>query len=409
MKIRVGYELIYDFPQPTPMIVVLGIHYTRASDVIVPDHLTTEPVRADRRPTATRFGNWCSRLRRAGRAHAPGGRWRRARHAACRTRWPRRPSQHAVEELPAETLVFLLGSRYCETDRLSDVAWELFGKTPPGWARVQAICDFVHHHITFGYQHARPTRTAWEAFNEGNGVCRDYAHLAITFCRCMNIPARYCTGYLGRHRHAAALCADGLRRLVRGLSRRALVHVRRAQQRPAHRPRADRAGVATPPTWRSPTPSAPTRWSASRSGRTRSSSRPPAPALRRAPPGAAPGPAGLIGADGCRPREPGRRPDARLLADEGGSGEVIAGGPRPRNPVSPPRARPAGSARASGARPARCLTRSVVPKLPRPSRPLASALSRCASRFDAARLVRGRDSAGSVYRARSVRPRCRRA
>jgi transglutaminase-like putative cysteine protease len=73
----------------------------------------------------------------------------------------------------------------------------LFEKSPPGWARVQAICDFVHHHIAFGYEHARATMTAWEVFNEGKGVCRDYAHLAIAFCRCMNIPARYCTGYLG--------------------------------------------------------------------------------------------------------------------------------------------------------------------------------------------------------------------
>jgi transglutaminase-like putative cysteine protease len=105
--------------------------------------------------------------------------------------------QHAVEDLPAETIVYLLGSRYCETDRLSDIAWQLFAQTAPGWARVQAICDYVHNHITFGYQYARPTKTAREAFDERNGVCRDYAHLGITFCRCMNIPARYCTGYLG--------------------------------------------------------------------------------------------------------------------------------------------------------------------------------------------------------------------
>jgi transglutaminase-like putative cysteine protease len=77
------------------------------------------------------------------------------------------------------------------------VAWGLFQKSAPGWARVQSICDFVHRHIAFGYEHARPTMTSWEVFNEGKGVCRDYAHLAITFCRCMNIPARYCTGYLG--------------------------------------------------------------------------------------------------------------------------------------------------------------------------------------------------------------------
>jgi transglutaminase-like putative cysteine protease len=105
--------------------------------------------------------------------------------------------QHPVESLPEETLVFLLGSRYCETDRLSEVAWTLFGQAPTGWARVQAICDFVHNHIAFGYQHARSTMSAWEVFNEGRGVCRDYAHLAIAFCRCLNLPARYCTGYLG--------------------------------------------------------------------------------------------------------------------------------------------------------------------------------------------------------------------
>ena len=101
-----------------------------------------------------------------------------------------------VENLPSDTLLFLLGSRYCETDRLSDIAWNLFGNTPPGLARVQAICDFVHNHITFGYQHSRPTRTAAEGFEEKIGVCRDYAHLALAFCRCLNFPARYCTGYV---------------------------------------------------------------------------------------------------------------------------------------------------------------------------------------------------------------------
>jgi transglutaminase-like putative cysteine protease len=104
--------------------------------------------------------------------------------------------QHSIEELPEEALVFLLGSRYCETEQLSPVAWNLFGQTPLGWARVQAICDFVHNHITFGYEHVRSTRTAWDAYNERKGVCRDFALLAIAFCRCMNIPARYCTGYL---------------------------------------------------------------------------------------------------------------------------------------------------------------------------------------------------------------------
>jgi transglutaminase-like putative cysteine protease len=105
--------------------------------------------------------------------------------------------QHNVEQLPEETLVFLLGSRYCETDRLSDFAWKRFSGTPLGWARVQAICDFVHEHITFGYEHASSTKTAFEVFNDKRGVCRDFAHLAIALCRAMNIPARYCTGYLG--------------------------------------------------------------------------------------------------------------------------------------------------------------------------------------------------------------------
>lgn len=195
IKIRVGYELIYDLPQPTPMIMVLGTHFSRASDIVVPDYLTTTPslpIEAYR----DLFGNWCSRIL------APPGQLRLSGDGIVRDSGltdiiaPDAP-QHAVEDLPADTLGFLLGSRYCETDRLSDQAWQLFGHTSPGWARVQAICDYVHNHITFGYQHARPTKTAWEAFNERNGVCRDFAHLGITFCRAMNIPARYCTGYLG--------------------------------------------------------------------------------------------------------------------------------------------------------------------------------------------------------------------
>ncbi|HTG25691.1 MAG TPA: transglutaminase family protein [Reyranella sp.] len=195
MKIRVGYELIYDFPQRTPMILVLGTHLTRASDVIVPDYLTTDPA-VTISPYRDNYGNWCSRL------VAPAGRMRLSGDGVVRDSGlpdvvaPSAP-QHAVEDLPAETIVYLLGSRYCETDRLSDIAWQLFAQTAPGWARVQAICDYVHNHITFGYQYARPTKTAREAFDERNGVCRDYAHLGITFCRCMNIPARYCTGYLG--------------------------------------------------------------------------------------------------------------------------------------------------------------------------------------------------------------------
>jgi transglutaminase-like putative cysteine protease len=163
--------------------------------LLYPDHLVTMPAVP---LTAYRylFGNWCSRLL------APQGRLLLRADVQLRdsgrsdaVNW--NAVQTPVERLPQDTLVFLLGSRYCETDQLNDIAWSHFGNGPTGWARVQAICDFVHQHIEFGYQHARRTRTAWEAYQERTGVCRDYAHLAIAFCRCMNIPARYCTGYLG--------------------------------------------------------------------------------------------------------------------------------------------------------------------------------------------------------------------
>lgn len=195
MKLRVDYELIYQCPQPTPMILMLHIHYTRAHDLIVADQVTTRPSV----PTTSYrdgFGNWCSRL------VAPQGEMRISSTAMLHDSGhpdPVNPGvrQHPVEDLPPDVLVFLLGSRYCESDRLSETAWNLFGHSPTGWRRVQAICSFVHNHIVFNYADARSTRTAWETFNEKRGVCRDFTHLAVTFCRCMNIPARYCTGYLG--------------------------------------------------------------------------------------------------------------------------------------------------------------------------------------------------------------------
>ena len=195
VKIKVGYELIYECPQPTPMMLVLNVHYTRASDLLVPDYVTTDPSI----PIAVyrdSFGNWCSRI------VAPPGRTKIASSAIVKDSGEPEPvvpeaQQHLIEDLPEEALVFLLGSRYCDIENLTQIAWNLFAHTPPSWARVQAICDFVHNHISFGYRHARSTRTASEAFHERRGVCRDFAHLAISFCRCMNIPARYCTGYLG--------------------------------------------------------------------------------------------------------------------------------------------------------------------------------------------------------------------
>jgi transglutaminase-like putative cysteine protease len=194
MQISVGYDISFACPRPLPMIVMLNIHYSRASDIVYPDYLRTEPV-VPLSGYRDSFGNWCTRL------IAPPGGIRLMSSAVVRDSGlpdPVHPDaiQHPVESLPEETLVYLLGSRYCETDRLSDIAWSLFGHLA-GWARVEAICRFVHGHITFGYEYARNTRTAFEAYTEQVGVCRDFAHLALTLCRCTNIPARYCTGYLG--------------------------------------------------------------------------------------------------------------------------------------------------------------------------------------------------------------------
>jgi len=105
--------------------------------------------------------------------------------------------QMPIEQLPDDLLLYLMASRYCETDKLTDVAWSLFGNTQPGWARVAAITEFVHNHVTFGYQHAHHMKSAYDVYQQRAGVCRDFAHLALTFCRCMGIPARYCTGYMG--------------------------------------------------------------------------------------------------------------------------------------------------------------------------------------------------------------------
>jgi len=194
VQLRVGYELVYECPQWTPMMLMLNIHHTRASDIAVPDCLTTSPS-VPFRFYRDLFGNWCTRL------VLPPGQTRLSatgivNDAGVPEAQALSERQHAVEDLPEECLQFLLGSRYCETDRLSQVAWSLFGQSPTGGWRVQAICDYVHQHIAFAYADARSTRTAWEVMTERKGVCRDYAHLAVAFCRCMNIPARYCTGYL---------------------------------------------------------------------------------------------------------------------------------------------------------------------------------------------------------------------
>jgi transglutaminase-like putative cysteine protease len=195
MQLQVGYELIYDCAQQTPMMLAVNIHHSRASDIVLPDVLRTTPS-VPLTFYRDAFGNWCSRIL------APPGRIRLTATAIVNDSGLPDPTvrsdrQQAVQDLPEECLQFLLGSRYCETDELSELAWSLFERSPTGTLRVQAICDYVHQHIAFSYADARRTRTAREAFTERRGVCRDFAHLAVAFCRCMNIPARYCTGYLG--------------------------------------------------------------------------------------------------------------------------------------------------------------------------------------------------------------------
>ena len=195
MRIRCGYDIVYGCPAPTPIVLMLDLRPERAADLETPDILTIAPD-VPRRRYQDQFGNVCTRI------VAPAGEVRFSSSFVVRDSGladERAPDakQHRVEDLPDEMILYLMGSRYCETDRLVGEAWRLFGHIPPGWGRVEAIVDFVHNHIRFGYPHARPTRTAHEAYQEGVGVCRDFAHLAVTFCRCMNIPARYCTGYLG--------------------------------------------------------------------------------------------------------------------------------------------------------------------------------------------------------------------
>ncbi|NEJ71647.1 transglutaminase family protein [Rhizobium phaseoli] len=195
MLIRYGYEMTLTCPQPTALVCLLSVHEDRTADIRIPETVFTTPDVA----TSTYrdlFGNRCLRL------VAPAGDL---------TIWgdatidddgkPDRSLLGArelpVSELPDDCLVYLMGSRYCETDRLSQIAWDMFGTVSSGWGRVQAICDFVHGHIRFDYMQARSTRTAFEAFHERVGVCRDFAHLAVALCRCLNIPARYINGHLG--------------------------------------------------------------------------------------------------------------------------------------------------------------------------------------------------------------------
>ncbi|MBU2959087.1 transglutaminase family protein [Paracoccus sp. 1_MG-2023] len=194
MRVSIGCRIRYEFSQPTPLIAMLNVHYSHFRNLELVDYLVSLPS-VPLKSYRDGFGNWCTRLL------APAGEFCISTDGIFRDDGLPDPvtqgaQQHQVEDLPSNTLVFLQGSRYCDTDLMSDEAWRLFKDTAPGWPRVQAICDFVHNHVDFDYMQAKSTRTASQTLIERHGVCRDFAHLAITLCRCMNIPARYCTGYL---------------------------------------------------------------------------------------------------------------------------------------------------------------------------------------------------------------------
>jgi transglutaminase-like putative cysteine protease len=195
MIIQVGYDIVFEHVGPTPIVAMLYLHPSVSASVRRGEHLLVEPNVTVSEYTDV-FGNRCGRL------VAPAGLLRLWNDAVVENdgepdvQQPFAP-QLEIVDLPPETIQFLISSRYCEVDQMVDIAWQLFGTTPKNWTRVQAICEFVHHHITFDYLRASSTRTAYQAYGEKVGVCRDFTHLAITFCRCMNIPARYCTGYLG--------------------------------------------------------------------------------------------------------------------------------------------------------------------------------------------------------------------
>jgi len=195
MLIRLGYDIRFELPLDVPFIGLVNVHPSRVQDLREPDELTVEPGVPITRYVDS-FGNRCTKFL------APKGPLRL--HNSTLIEDSGEPDavdpsarEVPVDCLPEKTLLYLLGSRYCEVDLLSETAVQLFGGLPRGWRRVQAICDWVHNHVTFGYDYARATRTAVEVYNERVGVCRDFQHLAITLCRCLNIPARYATGYLG--------------------------------------------------------------------------------------------------------------------------------------------------------------------------------------------------------------------
>jgi transglutaminase-like putative cysteine protease len=195
MIIEVGYDLVYDVPEPTHFLLMLYVHPDANAKVLTPDEITTDPS-VPVRDFIDQFGNRCARIM------APQGRIRLTNRLKIEV--PDEPEmtnpdaeQHPVDELPDDVLQFLLGSRYCEVQELSEFAWETFGNGLTGWKLVDQISNWVHENVRYDSEYARPDKTAMDVWKDRTGVCRDYTHLAITLCRCLNIPARYATGYLG--------------------------------------------------------------------------------------------------------------------------------------------------------------------------------------------------------------------
>ena len=195
MLIRFGYEIEIECTSPVPMLLALSTHPDIEGRLIGEDR-----VRSDRdcevRTYSDRFDNRVTRI------VAPGGTTRLWSDCVIDFEAladPQTPAarQHAIPDLPDEVLQHLMASRYCDSDNLITEAWSLFGNTAEGWPRVQAITGFAHQHVTFGYQFGRANKTASDVYREKTGVCRDFAHLSISLCRAMNIPARYASGYLG--------------------------------------------------------------------------------------------------------------------------------------------------------------------------------------------------------------------
>jgi transglutaminase-like putative cysteine protease len=195
MILRLGYDIQFEMPAPVAIVALLNVHPSRVPDLRAPDELNVEPA-THVESFLDSFGNRCTRfVAQKGALRLSNSTLVYDAGLIDSTNFAAR--ELPVQELPHDALRYLYNSRYCEVDRFSTIALELFGGIPPGWSRVQAVCDWVHTRVSFGYQHARPTKSALDAFTERFGVCRDFQHLAVTLCRALNIPARYATGYLG--------------------------------------------------------------------------------------------------------------------------------------------------------------------------------------------------------------------